>query len=98
MRLRWAKTVKVRKCIACTWAAFCLYISSVHVIISKIFVPACLQNPSSLTMCYLHIFAKFGSGWPPAIQLATRRMQISISRLLAGCKLHPASGHAIQNT
>jgi hypothetical protein len=32
------------------------------------------------------------------IQLAASRMQISFSQPPAGCKLHPANGHAIQNT
>jgi hypothetical protein len=32
------------------------------------------------------------------IYLAANRMQISFSRLLAGCKLHPARGYPIQNT
>jgi hypothetical protein len=57
--------------------------------------------------------AKFASGWLLArnkflsvscqldanfIKLAAIRMQISFSRPPAGCKLHLASGHAIQNT
>jgi hypothetical protein len=57
-------------------------------------------------VCELRIFAKFASVWTPAgckshsdcrqpdanfIQLAAIRMQISFSRPLAGCKLHPAS-------
>jgi hypothetical protein len=32
------------------------------------------------------------------IQSAAIWMQISFSQLPAGCKLHPASGYAIQNT
>jgi hypothetical protein len=64
-------------------------------------------------MCKLRIFAKFASSWPPAgckfhsvgrqlhanfIQSAASRMKISFSKLPAGCKLHPASGLALQNT
>jgi hypothetical protein len=64
-------------------------------------------------MGYLRIFTKFASGWllagckflsvsrqPDAnfIQLVAIRMHISFSRPPAGYKLHPASGHAIQNT
>jgi hypothetical protein len=64
-------------------------------------------------MCWLRIFAKFASGWllagckfhsvsrqPDAnfIQLAAIQMQISFSWPHAGCKLHPAGGHAIENT
>ncbi len=32
------------------------------------------------------------------LQLATSRMQISLSRPPVRCKLHPASGHTIQST
>jgi hypothetical protein len=92
---------------------FYIFISSEHVIIYTNVVPACLQNTSGLTMCLLCIFAKFAFGLPPArckfhsvdhqpdanfIQLAASRIQISFSRLPAGCKLHPATGLAIQNT
>ncbi len=94
MRLRWAKTLMIGQCFVCLLAAFCfyIYILSVHVIIDENVVPACLQNTSRLTMCQLHIFAKFASGWllagckfhsvsrqPDAkfIQLAASRMQIA---------------------
>jgi hypothetical protein len=115
MRLRWAKTLMIGYCFACLLAAFCfcIYILSVHVIIYKNVVPACLQNTSRLKMCQLCIFDKFPSGWllagckfnsvscqPVAKfnQLAAIRTQISFSPPPAGCKLHPASSHAIQNT
>ncbi len=97
MRLKWAKTLMIGQCFACFLAAFWfyIYISSVHVIIYKNVVPACLQNTSRLAMCQLLFFAKFASGWllarckfhsvscqPDAnfIQLAAIRMQISFSR------------------
>jgi hypothetical protein len=58
-------------------------------------------------MCWLRIFAKFASGWPPArckfhsvghqpdanfIQSAASRMQISFRRQPARCKFHSV-GH-----
>ncbi len=103
MRLIWAKTLMTRQCFACLLAAFWfyIYISSVHVIIYKNVVPACLQNTSRLTMCQRCIFAKFASG-----QLLAGCKFHSVSRLPdanfiqaapAGCKLLPASSHVIQN-
>ncbi len=54
----------VGQCFACLLAAFWFYISilSVHVIIYKNVVLACLQNTKGLTMCQLRIFSKFASG------------------------------------
>jgi hypothetical protein len=85
-------------------AAYCFYICilSEHVIINKNVVPACLQNTSGLTMCKLRILQNLQpvGRQPDAnfIQSAASRMQISFSWPPAECKLHPASGLAIQNT
>ncbi len=83
-----------------------------HVIIDKNVVVACLQNTSRLTMCQRRIFAKFASGQllagcnisfsqPPAgckFHSVSRHPDGNfIQSALVGCKLHPASGHAIQN-
>ncbi len=61
---------------------FYIYILSVHVIIYKNVVPACLQNTSGLTLCSVRILAKYASGLLPAVQC------LSFSWLLARCEFH----------